>query len=209
MRLGVVLLCVAVLAGCASRRAASLPPVPPGPPPVNTGSREAGLIPAGTTLQVRTNEEIAADSAAEGRTYSAELATDVVTPDGRLIAPKGSPVQLVVVNVTDAGRVTSGQVELGLHSLNVNGRTYLVESGPTGTGERGLGANRRTAEMVGGAAVLGTVLGAAAGGGKGAAIGALAGAAAGAAAQVLTKGKEVRVPPETVLSFRLNQPVRL
>jgi outer membrane lipoprotein SlyB len=63
--------------------------------------------------------------------------------------------------------------------------------------------------MVGGGAVLGTLLGAIAGGGKGAAIGAVAGAAAGGTAQVLTRGKEVRVPAETELTFRLEQSVRL
>jgi hypothetical protein len=72
-----------------------------------------------------------------------------------------------------------------------------------------VGANRRTAEMVGGGAVLGTLLGAIAGGGKGAAIGAAAGAAAGAGVQVLTRGKTVRVPAESVLTFRLDQPVTL
>jgi hypothetical protein len=63
--------------------------------------------------------------------------------------------------------------------------------------------------MVGGGALLGTVLGAIAGGGRGAAIGAAAGAAAGAGAQVLTRGKEIKVPAETTLTFRLEQPVRL
>jgi uncharacterized protein YcfJ len=56
---------------------------------------------------------------------------------------------------------------------------------------------------------VGAIIGAIAGGGKGAAIGALAGAAAGGGAQVLTKGKEIRVPAETVLNFRLDQPLRL
>ena len=60
--------------------------------------------------------------------------------------------------------------------------------------------------MVGGGAALGTLIGAVAGGGKGAAIGAAVGAAGGAATQVLTRGKEVQIPAETVLTFRLDQP---
>jgi hypothetical protein len=55
--------------------------------------------------------------------------------------------------------------------------------------------------------VLGTIIGAIAGGGKGAAIGAAAGAAAGAGGQVLTQGREVRVPAESILNFRLDQPL--
>jgi hypothetical protein len=73
----------------------------------------------------------------------------------------------------------------------------------------GLGKNRRTAEMVGGGALLGTVIGAIAGGGSGAAVGAAVGAAGGAAAQVLTRGEEVRIPAESVLTFRLEQPIQL
>lgn len=76
-------------------------------------------------------------------------------------------------------------------------------------GEAGLGKNRRTAETVGGGAALGAIIGAIAGGGKGAVIGVLAGGAGGAGVAVLTKGKEVRVPAETVLTFRLDRAVRL
>jgi len=111
--------------------------------------------------------------------------------------------------VEDPGRVRSGNVKLSLRSLTVNGRTYTATSQSETAGERGLGANRRTAEMVGGAAALGTVIGAVAGGAKGAAIGAIAGAAGGAAVQVLTMGKEVRVPAESVLTFRLEQPIQI
>jgi hypothetical protein len=63
--------------------------------------------------------------------------------------------------------------------------------------------------MVGGAAAIGTLIGAIAGGGDGAAIGAAVGAAGGAAAQVLTRGDQVRIPAESVLTFRLDQGWRL
>ena len=53
--------------------------------------------------------------------------------------------------------------------------------------------------------VLGTLIGAIAGGGKGVAIGAVAGAGAGT--QVLTRGKTVKVPAETTLRFKLDQPL--
>src|SRR6185369_14464069 len=72
--------------------------------------------------------------------------------------------------------------------------------------DQGIGKNKRTGEYIGGGAVLGTLLGAIAGGGKGAAIGAAAGAAAGGTAQVLTRGKEVKIPAESNLRFRLDNP---
>jgi hypothetical protein len=55
--------------------------------------------------------------------------------------------------------------------------------------------------------VLGAIIGGIAGGGKGAAIGAAAGGGAGAGVQILTKGQQVKVPSETLLEFRLQQPV--
>jgi outer membrane lipoprotein SlyB len=76
-------------------------------------------------------------------------------------------------------------------------------------GGQGVGANQKTAIMVGGGAALGTLIGAMVGGGKGAAIGAAIGAGAGVGTEVLTKGKQVRVPAETLLSFRLDQDLRL
>ncbi|MDE3188405.1 MAG: hypothetical protein KGM96_12905 [Acidobacteriota bacterium] len=65
--------------------------------------------------------------------------------------------------------------------------------------------NRKTAEYAGGGAALGALLGAAFGGGRGAGIGALAGVGGGALTQLLTHGKQVKVPAETILNFQLVQ----
>jgi hypothetical protein len=51
------------------------------------------------------------------------------------------------------------------------------------------------------------VIGAIAGGGTGALVGGLVGAGAGAGAQTLTRGKSVHVPAESMLTFRLEQPL--
>jgi hypothetical protein len=95
-----------------------------------------------------------------------------------------------------------------MRSVTVNGQTYLVVSEEVKE-TTGLGRNKRTAQTVGGGAALGTLIGAAAGGGKGAVLGGIVGAAAGAAVQVLTQGKEVRIPAESVLRFQLDEPIRL
>jgi hypothetical protein len=167
------------------------------------------MIPAGTTLAVRTDEAIQATPADIGKSYSATIARDIVDASGAVIVPSSSPARLVVLGVEEGGRLRNDQVQLGLQSLTVNGRTHTVSSQTSVSGEGGLGANRRTAEMVGGGAALGALIGAVAGGGTGAAIGAAVGAAGGAAVQVLTKGDEVKVPAETVLSFRLENPIRM
>jgi len=166
-------------------------------------------IPVGTELTVRTNEAIQSDSATPGRIYTAIAEKDVVDSSGQVVIPRGSAAQLVVRDISKSGALGGQEVALDLQSVTVGGQTYLVSAEDVRTGNQGVGANRRTAEMVGGGAVLGTLLGAVAGGGKGAAIGAIAGAAAGAGVQVLTRGKTVNVPAETVLTFRLDQPLTL
>ncbi len=169
------------------------------------------VIPAGTQLQIRTNENIVADAQSTGRTYSAEIAQDVMGPNGQVLIPRSSPAQLTVQNVsTGTMGVGNNQVALALQSVTINGRPYnVISNTATQSGNRGIGANKRTAEMTGGGAVLGTVIGAIAGGAKGAVIGAVVGGAGGAAAQVLTRGKQVNVPAESVLTFRLDQPLAL
>lgn len=166
-------------------------------------------LPAGTSLSVRTDEAIDERNAGDGRTFSASIVQDVMDTTGKVVVPRGSQATLVVRRVSEGGTLTSGNFVLDLESIRVNGRRYVVNSEDVKRGETGIGANRRTAEYVGGGAALGTLLGAIAGGGKGAAIGAIAGAAAGGGVQVLTKGKEIRVPAETVLNFRLEEPLQL
>jgi hypothetical protein len=173
------------------------------------GYSSMATLPAGTELRVRTNENINADTATEGRTYAAQIDRDAME-NGNVLIPRGSEARLVVRSVSSGGTLSSGNLILDLDSIAVNGRRYIVSTADIQQGaNRGIGKNKRTAEMVGGGAVLGTLVGAIAGGGKGAAIGALAGAAAGGTAQVLTKGKEIRVPAETVLEFRLDEPLQL
>src|SRR4030095_6694031 len=119
--------------------------------------------------------------------------------------PKGSDVEMVVKDLSN------GDVALDLQSVIMNGQRYPVYSADqvvTGDRKEGIGANKRTGKYVGGGALLGAVIGAVTGGGKGAAMGAGVGAAAGAGAQVLTRGKSVHVPAESLVTFRLDQPLR-
>jgi hypothetical protein len=99
---------------------------------------------------------------------------------------------------------------LDLRSVSIEGQEYMVSTTDVQqSGKQGLGANKRTAEYTGGGAALGAIIGAIAGRGKGAAIGAGAGGAGGLLTQVLTKGGSIRVPAETVLTFKLDKPVQI
>ncbi len=179
--------------------------------PVIAQSAAPGEIPSGTELAIRTNENIdtkAGDST--GRTYSAEITREVQSSNGRVLIPRGSPATLMVVGANEGGTTGTDSLELALRTVTVNGQTYNVSTGTVEQrGKEGLGGNQRTAKMVGGGAALGTLIGAVTGGAKGAVIGAAVGAAVGAGAQVLTRGKEVNVPAESVLTFRLNNSINL
>jgi len=167
-------------------------------------------VPSGTDLMIRTVEEIDSTRAVEGQTFSALLEYDVIGESDEVIVPRGAKAALVIREVSSGGVTGSAQMLLDIQSIAFGGRRYLVSTVDLKEeGEAGLGKNRRTAETVGGGAALGAIIGAIAGGGKGAAVGVLAGGAGGAAVNVLTKGKEVRVPAETVLTFRLDRAVRL
>jgi hypothetical protein len=203
--------CLTVLySGCASHSGSAARSIPPAGP-VYTAAAPPGVIPTGTDLVIRTNETIDTDRAVPGRLFPAQLDRPIVDVRGNTIVAAGSTAELVVVNSSGGGTVGTPQLELAVRSIAVNGRTYNVVSdiSEQEASQKGLGANRRTAETVGGGALLGTLIGAIAGGGTGAAIGAVAGAAGGAAVQVLTRGDHIRVPAETLLTFQLDRPIRL
>ena len=176
-------------------------------PATITVQGEPNTIPAGTTLEVRTNEAIVSNKA-EGRTYNAEIATEVADASGRVLLPRGSQVELIVLEAKERRGAKGASLELGMRTVTVDGVSYLVVSEEVRK-TSGLGKNRRTAQVVGAGAALGTLIGAASGGGRGAVLGGVVGAAAGAAVQVLTQGNEVRVPAESILRFQMDEPLTL
>jgi len=166
--------------------------------------------PAGTELVVRTVERIDSKTAGADQIFSAIIEQAVTDASGRVIIPESSSAQLMIRNVSAGGATGSPEMLLDVQSITVDGRKYLVSTTDLEQdSDRGIGANKRTAATIGGGAAVGTIIGAIAGGGKGAAIGGVIGAAGGAATQVLTKGRNVQVPAETVLRFRLDKPVTL
>jgi hypothetical protein len=168
-------------------------------------------LPAGALIPVRSEETIDAAIAAQGQTYAAEVTRDVTDAGGAVVIPRGSNAQIIIRSAVKGGRI-KGQSDLvlDLDSVSVDGRRYRLDTQDVvEKGRAGVGKNKRTAEFTGGGAVIGSIIGAIAGGGKGAAIGAAAGAGAGAGTQIVTRGKSIRIPAETVLTFRLESPLRV
>jgi hypothetical protein len=168
-------------------------------------------LPVGTDVSVRTNETIDSKTAAEGQTFDAQVTRDLKDGNGDLVIPRGSNARVVIKSATKGNRFHgASDLVLDLQTVTIDGKQYTIDTADVEQkGKSGVGANRRTAEYTGGGAALGAIIGAIAGGGKGAAIGAGAGAGAGAITQVITKGGAIKVPAETVLTFKLDRPLRV
>ena len=174
-------------------------------PASNNSSASGPTVPAGTVVTVRMIDAIDSAKNHPGDEFAATLNSAVVVGD-HVAFPQGSEVRVRLVEAKKSGHYKgSSQLELELTSITANGATYPVESGYYTL--NGASRGKRTAETVGGGAVLGTLIGAIAGGGKGAAIGAGAGAATGAGVQAVTRGPQVKIPSETKIDFTLKSPV--
>lgn len=163
-------------------------------------------IPSGTEITVQTDENIDSQTASPGQTYRASIAGAVLDSSGAVAIPKGSPAQLQISKISSGGLLHTSELALDVATVTIHGKVFtVVTSDEYEKGTEGVGANKRTAGFMGGGAALGTLMGSIFGGGKGALIGALAGAGSGGATQVLTRGKHVSVPAETVLMFHLEK----
>ncbi len=161
-------------------------------------------IPAGQSMLVRMIDGVDSSKNHVGDVFHASLETDL-TVGSSIVARKGTDVYGRLAEAKEAGHISgSSELQLELTRIVIDGKDYPVVSSDYTLQGKGRGKN--TAEKVGGGAALGAIIGAIAGGGKGAAIGAGVGAGAGGAVQVLTRGQQVKVPSETVLEFRLQQP---
>jgi hypothetical protein len=177
--------------------------VAPAPP---QGSK---VIPTGTEIHIRTEEKIDSNNASPGQRFSAEVVDAVDDLSGGVAIPAHSKAKLLIVSESGGG-AGSPHMYLDLDTVNISGKVHRVYTSELKeSNAKGFGKNKRTAEFLGGGAALGGLFGAILGGGQGAAIGAASGAGGGFLGQLFTRGKQVKVPTETVLHFRLERPLVL
>jgi hypothetical protein len=164
------------------------------------------VIPVGVEITIVTNDTINARDSGTGQLYSATVNADVTDANGNVAIPAGTPAKLVVRDITTGGAVHSPELVLDLFSVTVKGQEYRVVSADIDiNNKKGVGANRRTAEFGGGGAAIGALLGGIFGGGRGAGIGAAAGGGSGLLTQIFTRGKQIQIPAESQLTFRLDR----
>jgi hypothetical protein len=180
-----------------AQNAAAPPPVAPAPL----------VIPAGTHVAVTLQETVGSKISQPGETFAATLARPIVV-DGQTVVHSGARVTGTVVDAKPLGRFKGGAyLELRLDSIHAQGQSYEISTNALERVEQGKG--KRTAGFIGGGAGLGAIIGGIAGGGKGALIGGLAGGGAGTAGAGLTGKKDIVIPAETTLTFRLRRSVQV
>ena len=131
-----------------------------------------------------------------------------VRSQGRIAIPAGASVTGVVVQSKQGGKIKgSSQLALQLTTVHLRDASYSLHTNQFVQEQKGKGG--RTAKIGVGGAAGGAIIGGIAGGGKGAAVGSLLGGGAGVAGSAMTGNKELTIPAESVLSFKLTQALRI
>jgi len=167
----------------------------------------AVTVPQETALHITLNQTLASNQSRPGDHFEASLSQPLVV-NGQTVVPEGAAVRGFVVDAQPSGRLTGrARLQLALQAVDVDGKTYDLH---THTANRIGGAHKkRNLALIGGGAGGGALIGAIAGGAKGALIGGPVGAGAGTAAVLITGRKDIRLPAETHLTFKLAEPLNI
>jgi hypothetical protein len=164
-------------------------------------------IPAGTELLVRLNQPVGSGMSRPGDDFEATLDTPIVAGD-KVIVPRGAMLHGHITQSVPSGRLkTPARLALTLDALMWEGDSYHLNT--TTVSRAAPSHKKRNLGLIGGGTGGGALIGALAGGGTGALIGAGAGAAAGTGGAYATGKKNIVIPTETRLSFRLEAPVKV
>lgn len=165
------------------------------------------VIPQGTPIEVVLDQAVGSKISESGQKFDATV-EQAVEVDGRVVIPKHTRAQGLVKEARPAGRFKGGALlSLTLDALTIDGKTYNIRTSSPTMSSKGKG--KRSAEMIGGGAAAGAIIGALAGGGKGAAIGAAVGGGAGTGGAAFTGNRDIKLGPETRLTFKLREPLEI
>jgi hypothetical protein len=174
---------------------------PPPPPPV----AKTVTLPSGTTIPIRMTDTLDSATTQSNTVFHGSLAGDLIV-DGMVVARSGAAVTGRVITAKDATHF-SGSSELSIELTRIDTVDHPVDVVTDAFTKNGAGRGKNTAIKTGGGAAVGAILGGLLGGGKGAAIGAASGGGIGAGVNGVTRGQQVQIPTETLVSFHLQSPI--
>lgn len=164
---------------------------------------ESITIPAGTELHVTLDTALSSKDSAAGDSFEATV-SEPVTVRGQVVVKRDARARGAVVDARPSGRLSKpALLSLELKSVQVNGAWLPVRT--EALTMEGKSHKKRDIIAIGGGSALGALIGGIAGGGKGAAIGAAAGGGAGTAGAAATGKKDITLPAESHVSFRLSR----
>ncbi|HVB35874.1 MAG TPA: hypothetical protein VND42_01440 [Candidatus Acidoferrales bacterium] len=170
-------------------------------------SAQSVTIPAGTELHVILRSTISSGASQSGDSFDGTIAEPVVV-GGMVVVPRDARARGTVVEARSSGRLSKPAfLSVALTAVQAGGSWVDVTTRPVTM--EGKSHKKRDIIAIGGGSAVGALIGGLAGGGKGAAIGAGAGAGAGTAGAAYTGKKEISLPAESRLTFRLRRPVTL
>ena len=198
---------LALLIGIAAVSGDYLPETSMGGSAAAQGGRRV-TVPAGTRILIRTTDPLDSNRQRAGHRFTANLETNLQVGD-QIVAPRGTTVHGRLAEAKAGGRVSgSSQLTLELTDIVIDGTAHPIMTSSYEVRAQGRGTS--TARRVAGGVGLGALIGGIAGGGSGAGIGAAAGAATGTTVSAARGGgNQISIPGETLLEFRLEQPVSL
>jgi hypothetical protein len=164
-------------------------------------------VPDDTGLRVSLDRSISSNQSRAGDRFDA-IVVDPVVINGKTVIPEGARVEGLAIDAHPSGRLKGrAELRLGLESVEVNGRKYEVRT--TAFNDVRRKHRKRNWALIGGGAGGGAIIGAVAGGGEGALIGGPIGVGAGTAVALFTGKKDIRLPAETRITFRLAEPLTI
>ena len=158
-------------------------------------------VPAGTELAIRINQRISVKDSRAGDHFSGEV-VEPVQNNGTVVIPRGTPVSGRVDESHRRGHFKGRSVlELRLTAMTLNGAEYPLDTHDHVQTKKGKG--KRTAGFISGMTGAGMLIGGLATGGVGLAIGGAAGAGAGTLIAGTTGNRDINIPAESIVHFRL------
>lgn len=169
--------------------------------------RRTILLSAGTRIAMRLGQSLDTRRDRPGARFVGHVSMAVVH-NGEVVLPRGAVCHGHLEESRPSGRLKGRAIiRLSLDSVDLNGRNYTIDT--TDPAFVSKGHKKRNLVLIGGGAGTGASIGAIAGGGVGAAIGAGVGAAAGTVTAIATGKRNLHLAPETRLTFRLREPIRV